>query len=618
MTPAFWSSSRDLLRYWRPLLAAFGGADLNAACFGIGVGMLLPAIKLLTELENHQTLAQILLKIAEKPSVPASLREALNQVAPLLPTEPFWSFELILLVIMVMTVLGNVGRFFHEWLTLTVVMRMTMVWRARIMRRLVHAPYIDLLQKGSSEHLIKVLTDTEILSAGYRALMGRVLGESLKGIGGVTMALVINWRITLWALLCLPVVSVIMRKFGKIIRRSTKRSLQQKAKIVETIIESFTGILVVKSYNAEGYESRRFNRNNRNVFQQEMKARTARSLSSPVVEIASMVAIVTAASAAAWLIFRRGESGEEFIAVLGMLAAAAGAIKPLSNLHNQLHESSVAADRIKEVMSLPVEPRGKYRIPDEKALPRHHQGVDFKSVTFAYSGSRKPAVRDLSLHIDFGSEVAVVGGNGSGKSTLLNFLPRLLVPQQGQVLIDGIDISTVGLRSLRQQISIVTQQSVLFRGTIAQNIAYSRQDEPRSRIIEAAKQARADEFIQELPGGYDYELGEQGGGLSGGQRQRLCIARAILRDPPILILDEATSQIDAESEAKINLALRQIRQGRTIFIIAHRLSTVIDADRIVVMDEGQIIDQGTHTELLQRCRMYQLFTQTQLRSATTG
>ncbi|MFW6033262.1 MAG: ABC transporter ATP-binding protein, partial [Phycisphaeraceae bacterium] len=290
--------------------------------------------------------------------------------------------------------------------------------------------------------------------------------------------------------------------------------------------------------------------------------------------------------------------------------------RPLANLNNDLQEAAAAASRIREVLELPVEPnvRGSHR-EGRPVLPRHRESVRFDHVSYHYPGSETPALEGVDLEVAHGENIAIVGPNGAGKSTLLNLLPRLNEPSAGRVLIDGKDIAKVSLRSLRRQIAVVTQQTVLFEGTIAENVAYGQRHIPRERVVTAAKAAYAHEFIDRLPAGYDTHLGEGGAGLSGGQKQRLAIARAILRDPAILILDEATSQIDAESEARINRALAEFREGRTTFVIAHRLSTVVDADRIVVMVDGQIADQGTHGELLGRCPVYQTLTQTQLQPA---
>ena len=268
-----------------------------------------------------------------------------------------------------------------------------------------------------------------------------------------------------------------------------------------------------------------------------------------------------------------------------------------------------------EAMQIPIEPTGP-EARSKPALPRHMSEVRFESVSFAYPGQETPAVRDVSLQVKHGQTVAIVGANGSGKTTLLSLIPRLIEPTRGQVLIDGRDIASSNLRSLRRQIAVVTQQAVLFEGSIAANIAYGRSHEPREKVIAAAQAAYAHDFISESAKGYDTMLSESGEGLSGGQRQRLCIARAILRKPAILILDEATSQIDADSETKINQALRELTRDCTVFVIAHRLSTVIDADLIVVMTEGRILDQGTHDQLLDRCATYRSLNQAQMQRAS--
>ena len=349
-----------------------------------------------------------------------------------------------------------------------------------------------------------------------------------------------------------------------------------------------------------------------------MRARNARALSSPVIEFIAMLGLIGVSLAAAWLVFRTGSAQPlDVLMVLTALGLAGMSVKPLSNLNNDLQEAGAAATRIKEVLDTPLEPNTREARAADPAPPlgRHHQSITFERVQYRYPGAEEPAVDGVDLHITHGQSVAIVGTNGSGKTTLLNMLPRLTAPTAGRVLVDGSDISAVSLRSLRQQMSVVTQQTVLFAGTVADNIAYGRRETPRPRIIEAAKAAHADGFVRELRDGYDTVLGEGGSGLSGGQRQRLCIARAILRDPSILIMDEATSQIDAESEHRIAEAIDALREGRTTLIIAHRLSTVIDCDLIVVMQDGRIIDRGKHHDLLDRCGVYQTLVRTQLGGA---
>ncbi|NJL31170.1 MAG: ATP-binding cassette domain-containing protein [Phycisphaerales bacterium] len=291
-------------------------------------------------------------------------------------------------------------------------------------------------------------------------------------------------------------------------------------------------------------------------------------------------------------------------------------MRPLTALSTHIRETEAAAGRVLESLAMPVEPVSLQERSKLRSLPRHQRDIVFEQVTVRYPGAAKPAVVNVTLEVKHGRTVAIVGGNGAGKSTLLNLLPRLIEPEQGRVLVDGADLAGVNLRTLRNQIAMVTQQTILFEGTIAENIAYGRRWDTMENIIAAAQWAYADEFISELPHGYQHMLGEQGSGLSGGQRQRLCIARAILRDPAILILDEATSQIDADSEAKITQALSRFRHGRTTFIIAHRLSTVVDADVIVVMDQVRSSIKAGTANLLGRCGLYQNLVQNQLVNGT--
>ena len=353
---------------------------------------------------------------------------------------------------------------------------------------------------------------------------------------------------------------------------------------------------------------------NRAMYREEMRARRVRALSSPLTRMLAYCALALLATWCAWAILNGLYKPAEFMAVLALLMGAAASIKPLSRLSDQVYESAAAAENVLDMLALAAEfhPTSDRLKP---ALPRHRASIAFESVTYAYPGQAEPAVRDVSLTVSHGQTIALVGCNGSGKSTLLALLPRLLNPKQGRVLVDGQDIALASLRSLRQQIGVVTQQTVLFEGTIEENIAYGRRHAPRAAVLAAATAAFADEFIRELPLGYETPLGEGGSGLSGGQRQRLCIARALLRDPAVMILDEATSQIDGHSEQRIHEALRGLRGHCTTFIIAHRLATVIDADRILVMDGGRVVDHGSHEELLARCRLYQLLTRTQLQDA---
>lgn len=608
---SFWFFARQMLHYRRLLVIAMIAALFDTFSASAGLGLLMSVIKLLIgEQQNAQDIA---LGWLSKPDVINVIGDQ-THLASHLPTDGFTSFAYAVVLIVPLALFGSTMRYIHQSLSITVSLRVVMKIRQQAYFKMLHLPIENSGDLGSADSLSRLIGDTARLGKGFSTLMGKAVRDALMGVAFLAFALYIDWKLTSIFLLGLPAIGIAIKQFGKRIRRATKYSLRQYANMVGAAQEAIQAPAVVRLHNAEGYERRRFNTINRAVLTQELKARTVRALSSPVIDCIALIGVISVALVAAWYVFNGGGNPTDMVFVLVTLGAAGGSVKPLAGLNNELQESGAAADRIKEVLEAPSEPNTRQYHLEETApaLPRHHRDVLFENVSYRYPGSDELALNDVTLKIEHGQSVAIVGANGSGKSTMLNLLPRLTTPTQGRVLVDGTDIAGVTLRSLRHQLSAVTQQSVLFAGTIADNIAYGRRETPRADIIAAAKAAHADEFVQELPKGYDTPLGEAGSGLSGGQRQRLCIARAILRDPAILIMDEATSQIDAESEARITAAIESMRAGRTTIIIAHRLSTVVHCDNIIVMEDGHIVDQGVHRELLERCDIYQSLVKNQL------
>ena len=297
---------------------------------------------------------------------------------------------------------------------------------------------------------------------------------------------------------------------------------------------------------------------------------------------------------------------DSFLLSIGSLAVAGGSLRPLAGLVTEIQAAQAPAERLLTLLDSPSE---ESRILED--IPRHTGTITFENVSFTYENADAPAVNTISFTIEHGQRVAIVGPNGSGKTTLLSLLPRLLQPSSGKICIEGVNIQNANLQSLRSQMGVVTQETVLFKDTIASNIRFGC-SATREEVERVAAQAHADSFIQTLENGFDTVIYEQGTSLSGGQRQRLAIARALLRDPSILIFDEATSQIDAESEAMIGDTLKNYCKGRTVLVIAHRMSTVQNADRILVLDQGSLVGDGTHDELLRTCDVYQRLTETQL------
>ena len=597
----FWRSARILWRYKRLMGWALAGLLANAVTWGAGMGMMLPTFHLL--IEKQQTLADLVDDYLGGTAMA-------DWVKQFIPDDQFYAFVLVVCVMAVNAFVSAAGAYVHQYLTVTIAFRATMLWRVRMFRRLLHAP-IE-LARNSGDEMTRIVVDSRLLASGYLAIMSKAGGEVARGIAVLIVAILLSWKLTTIAIVMMLFGVLILGRFGRIIRRATRGMLREFGNLGSTINESMAGLRVVKVHNAEGQVRRRFNVINKAIYTEEIRARHVRAFSSPLMRLLGGLATAAIATVAAWLILRRGIPPAEFLTVMGLLAMASTSIKPLTRLHIELHEASAAAERVFEICDLPVEPgydkSDHYRPP----LARHQKNIVFENITFVYPNQERAALDNVSLTVEHGQAVAIVGGNGSGKTTLLSMLPRLINPTSGRVLIDGVDIAEVRLRSVRRQLGVVTQNSVLFEGTIADNIAFGRRYVARDQIIAAAKAAHAEDFIETTTDGYDTKLGEGGTGLSGGQRQRLCIARALLRDPAIMIMDEATSQIDADSESSINEAVRELRQNRTTLVIAHRLSTVVDADMIVVMDDGHIVDQGKHEELLQRCEVYQTLTQTQL------
>jgi subfamily B ATP-binding cassette protein MsbA len=409
----------------------------------------------------------------------------------------------------------------------------------------------------------------------------------------------LNWRLAGFCLVLLPLVVLPVARFGLRLKATSRRSQERLGDAVHIMKEGLAGARVVQGFGMEEFEIGRFARAIDRVQSAEKKAARLLSLTSPVLELLGAVgAALLFAYAARRIAAGKLSPGEfgTFLAALWMIWAS---IKNLAKINNEVQQSLAAARRVFEVIDL--ESRIEER-PGAADLPPFRERIEFRRVGFHYGHA--PVLHDVDLTVRAGQVVALVGSSGAGKSTLVNLLPRFYDVTSGAVLIDGRDVRDVTLASLRRQVGLVTQEVILFDDTVRNNIAYGRGDIPPERVVAAARAANAHEFILSLPRGYDTPLGEAGSRLSLGQRQRLSIARAILKDAPILILDEATSSLDMESEAELQSALQNLIAGRTVFVIAHRISTVRRADTIITLDGGRIVERGTHPELLARKGLY--------------
>ena len=608
---AFWTYAKEMLRMrgWLILGAIF--ALLSAGGVGAGIAALGPTLDILLDSDSGG-LQQFAMEKAAQDDNGLFAMLSSEQIAQL-PSDPFDSIVLIMVVLACLTVVGAIANFGHQYIAYTVVQTTVARIRRRAFGQVLKLPLKTIVSEGPTDAISRIVNDTEALSAGLVAMLSKALAHILKGIVALLVAIFTNWQLALVALVVMPILATVIRKLGKRIRRASGRALSSKADLYRAATEALQGMRVVKVHTTERYEAGRFGRINKEVLRQQMKVRTARAIASPLAELITMFALGTLTIISAKLILDGTLDKSDFITVIAALGIAGSSIKPLSGLINDIQQSGAGADRLLRLLNEQPEPGHEPRL---SKLGRHHDSLQFDDVRVIYPGATTPAINGVSLTIKHGETVAFVGPNGCGKTTLLSLIPRLFDPDDGRVLIDGIDIARVRVRSLRKQIGVVTQEVVLFKGTIAQNIAYGNRHATREQIEQAARNARAMEFIEQLDQGLDTPVGEQGLTMSGGQRQRLAIARAILRDPAILILDEATSMIDAHSEKLINEVLDEFCKDRTSLIVAHRLSTVLNADRIVVLADGQVIDQGSHDELLERCAIYRNLARHQLMDNT--
>lgn len=610
---AFWHFASRMLRYKATIVWAMVFACVSAGGLGVGLVSIAPVLRSILQ-PNHGGLPELAANYnSSLPAIVGWAKLPADWVAALPPGQ-FTAIVTIVSVLGVLTVFGAIANFMHAYLSLTVVYRTSTNIRREAFHKVVRLPLKTVVAGGASDPVSRIVNDSHQLGQGFATLLSRTVAQVTKGVAGLLAALVLSPLLVVSALPIIVVLYVVIRRLGKRIRRASRGALRSQAGLYASTGEVLRGLRVVKVFTTERYEAGRFHRINKQFMQDMMRVRVARAVASPLVELLALFALGVLSLIASKAILDGHIEVERFIATLVALGAAGASLKPLTGLINEVQASSAAAQRLKELLEMDPEPGHSSKLPK---LPRHAKNIELDNVTFTYPNATRAALQDLSITVRHGERVAIVGPNGCGKTTLLGLIPRLFDPdagedgaRRGRVMIDGLDIRDYQVRSLRRQIGVVTQETVIFEGTIASNIAYGTKDATQEGIERAARQARAHGFITQLPQGYDTVVGEQGLTLSGGQRQRVAIARAILRDPAILILDEATSMVDGESEAQIAEAIGEFSVSRTCLIVAHRRSTITSADRIIVMKDGRVIDDGTHEQLIERCGVYkQLFEQ---------
>jgi ATP-binding cassette subfamily B protein/subfamily B ATP-binding cassette protein MsbA len=530
-----------------------------------------------------------------------------------LPEDRFETFVWIMVGVVLGLMLKGVFEFLHDSLVGSVTNRVLFDLRNGFFRRALHQDVRQLATTGTPELMARFTNDTEQVGTGLKVLFGRMVGEPLKAVACFVVACCISWQLTLVFLLLVPLTIVALVRVSKLMRKAAKRLLERMSAMYKVVRETFDGARAVKAFTREPHQRRRFRVASREFLRKAMRVIYIDAATGPVVEVLVVIAIGLALASGTYLVvtgstyiwgFQMTRQPLEFPTLLQLyafLAATADPVRRLTSVYTKIQIGEAASNRIFELYD---------RMPDVTAnrdgarLTEVKGAVEFKNVCFSYHPGT-PTLDSVSLTVEAGETVAIVGPNGCGKTTLLGLLPRFYDPTHGAVLIDGVDLRAAHLRSLRRLVGLVTQDTQLFDGTVFENIAFGKRGATREEVIAAAKKAHAHEFIEKLPHGYDTPIGEAGNQRSGGERQKIALARAILRNPAILILDEFTSQIDPRSEADIHEALAEFVAGRTVFLITHKLHTLEIADRIVVMDGGRIADVGTHAELIARCPLYQ-------------
>ncbi len=594
-----------------------------AAQAGLGIGNVIAegskapvALRALALGPEDVELPGVKQRLALKP-LPIYLKWA-QSIAARFPSNPVGSIAAVLVFILAISTIGNIARYFQEHYSDRACILAINDIRRQLYDHVLHTPLAYFGTEGTSDVTSRLVGDCNGLQDGFKTVLGQSIQEPIKVVLAFALALLVSWKLTLFIVLFGPIMFVIIKKFGKKMRRAARVALQKSASMLGQIQASLMGIRVVKAANAERFERRRYTRIMDKLVEEQLRMSRIDALSSPVMETLNLIVICVVVLFAAYLVLiSKTLESTSFFLVMVSLAAIGESLRRIGKVNNALQRSNSAAQRIFDLLDLPVErPRrlssSQGEVAGTSPAPRPRtklhgvaREVKFENVTFGYANTTQVALDDISLTVEKGRSIAIVGRNGSGKTTLLAMLPRFYDPSAGRILIDGVDVRDVTLKSLRDQIGIVTQDTVIFPGTIAENIAYGMPLTTHAAIEEAAKRAFAHDFILEKPLGYDTPLDGLGAQLSGGQKQRLNIARAILNPAPILILDEATSQVDAESEHLIQQAIESLMKERTTFVIAHRFSTIKSADLIVVIDRGRIVGQGQHEELMTTCQTYQ-------------
>lgn len=587
--------------YWHHLLLSVGATILYALLNGASVYLAIPLLDTLFQDSAGSKVEQTTTDPVSAEVLPGWFSQLINDASAAFQDFIFSGSHvdsllricgLLLIAFMGKNLFGYLQAYFLAYVEQGVIKDM----RNQAYEHLHKLPMSFFKNEKTGNLISKITNDVNIVQSSVSAVFLNLVREPLTILVFLGIAMSISFHLTLFSLVVLPISLGIISWIGLKLRKQSGILQSKMADITNLLQETISGVKIVKAFGMEDYENKKFRKETKNFFKLSLKMVRVRNAAAPITEFLSVIVGVA-------IIFYGGQlvlvdqtlRASEFLTFLFAIFQLMPPVKELSSVNNRIQESSAAADRVFDILD--TEPNIK-NVPDALSKPEFNNSIEFVDVSYRYEDSDEEVVRDINFKVNKGEIIALVGSSGSGKTTMVDLIPRFYDPIIGEIRIDGIDIKKIKLEDLRKLMGIVTQETVLFNESVISNIAYGLEDYNLDDVIEAAKAANAHDFILHLPKSYNTIIGERGTKLSGGQRQRISIARALLKNPPIMIFDEATSALDSESEILVQEAIDRLMYQRTTFVIAHRLSTIRNANRILVLDNGKIVQDGKHEELI--------------------